>query len=591
VALAAAALVFAPSALAVPTPTGLHGFLLTAGEAEQPTRTFARTPAFAWDSVPGAERYEFELSTSKTFADNAIVWSDDSIEGPITTVSLTLPWISGARYSWYARVRAVVEGEEGPWSKPWGFNMRAPGAPRSLSNGTNPNPGMVRWTPVDGATGYEVVFLFDLASGSSKKIKTATTAADLREYYAFHNTFPSSVYWRVRAVREIQGAPKNKMPVVSYGPWSARNRTVEPTLGATAVDLQGAVSRARLADVQGTTAYPGAHELVPGFWWSGSRSLTPELLGACPQVIEDLIGAAGCPLFHVYVFSDADCVNRVHVSDLVGSPAYVPRQTGPLALPGDKKKLVEAPYLYLNDSDKEGLVYDAGGEPVTPSGIATEEGTGSAPADPAEEGSGEEPAEEESSSSGSATAAIEQRTNGLWDNDWPTSRYYWVVVPAVPYVTPDDKVEYHDVAFAEDMCAAGEVMTFGKTSVPVAATSNSVPYASGLSSTGQLVHATTVNPAFYGKPVIAWTPAPGATRYEVQWSKTEYPWRKAGKLVTPATSALLELPVGKWYYRIRGLDRTLPGSQGLTWTDPIAIQIMPRTFDVVSKTSIRKGRR
>jgi hypothetical protein len=583
----AAALAFVPSAFAGSStpPDGLHGFLLRADEAAQPTHTFSRTPSFAWNPVSGATRYEFQLSTSKSFADNALVWEDTKVDGPLTTVPLTLPWIGGAKYSWFARVRAVVAGDEGPWSFVYGFNMRAGGAPRSLSNGNNPNPGMVRWTPVQGATAYEVVFLYDLGQAKSKKIRTATTAADLREYYSFHNTFPSSVYWRVRAIRQVEGKPLNSIPVVSYGPWSARNRTIEPPLGTSPVQLQGAISRSRAADVQGTTAYPGAHELDPGFWWSGSRTLAPDLFGACPAEVELALGpsaAGACPLFHVYVYSDPDCVNRVHVSDLVGSPAYVPRLTGPLALPGDASSLLKATNLYLADAPKEGSVFDAGGEPVLPTGVVADD---SAPMTTTDSGSSGSDAGSSDSSATAPAAAVTDRKNSFWDNDWPTSRYYWVVVPAVPHVTTDGKIEYHDVAFGEDACAAGQVMTFGKTSAAATTAESGIPYASGLSSDGRMVAAASTSPTFFGKPLIAWQPAPGAQRYEVQWSRTAYPWRTAGKLVTPATGALLDLPTGTWYYRVRGLDETLPGPSGLTWSDVAQLQIQPRTFQVVSKTT------
>jgi hypothetical protein len=643
-----AALALAPAAAAAPaSPTGLHGFVLTAADAEQPTHTFSRTPAFSWDRVPGTDHYEFQLSTSKTFAENAVVWESTSIGGPLTTVPLTLPWISGAKYSWFARVRAVANDEEGPWSGPYGFNMRPGGAPRSLSNGNNPNPGMIRWTPVDGATSYEVVFLFDQSQGKLKTIKTATTAADLREFYTFHNTYPSAIFWRVRAIREVEGATKNALPVVSYGPWSAHNRTVEPAFSTDALQLQGSISRSGLTDVEGTTTYPGAHQLLPGFWWTGSRSPAPELLGACPTSILALIDTAGCPLFHIYVYTDADCVNRVYVSDLVGSPAFVPRLTPPLALPSNPTDLSKAASMYLPDG-AEGKVYDAGGNLVVPSGAATSAATpstvppdnpdtsssasgsngssspqtgSSSPSSGSSSPSSGSSSPSSGSSSNSATgtsspsssgtsssttatgassgtsstttgstspeAAQPLRKSGLWDNDWPTSRYYWVVVPAVPYLTQENAIEYHDVAFPEDLCAAGNVMTFGKTSAAVSTSSAGVPYASGLSPQGDLVAAMTADPAFFGKPVVAWQPAPGAQRYEIQWSKKDYPWRAVGNVVTGATTAQLDLPVGHWYYRVRGLDNTLPGAAGLTWSDVAELSIEPRTFQVVSKSKLK----
>ncbi len=58
---------------ATSAPTGLHGFLL---RADEPLKTsFSRTPSFAWNPVPGALNYEFQLSLSDAFRDNSIVWA------------------------------------------------------------------------------------------------------------------------------------------------------------------------------------------------------------------------------------------------------------------------------------------------------------------------------------------------------------------------------------------------------------------------------------------------------------------------------------------------------------------------------------
>ena len=67
---AAAVLVGGASSAGVAAPTGLHGFLLRAGRARR--RRLHRTPSFAWNPVPGARTYQFQLSTSSTFRDNGI---------------------------------------------------------------------------------------------------------------------------------------------------------------------------------------------------------------------------------------------------------------------------------------------------------------------------------------------------------------------------------------------------------------------------------------------------------------------------------------------------------------------------------------
>lgn len=562
------ALVLAPAASAVNAPSNLHAFQLKAKEPQKPTRTYSRTPGFAWNHVVGAERYEFQIATGKRFTENSIVYEDTNVKGPLTTVPMTLPWISGAKYSMFARVRAVVSGQVGPWSKPWGFNMRANGAPRSLSTGPNPYPGLVRWTPLAGATAYEVVFLYELGQGKKKKIRTQTTAADLREYYTLHNgqDWANVVYWRVRAVRETDAkTAQNGLPAVSYGPWSARFRTVEPALAQQPINLTAAVSRSKKSsDVRSPNSSAtdaGPHELFPGFTWRGMLSSPPEQLGLCSS----LASAFGitCPLYHVYVYTDADCVNRVHVSDLVGSPAYAPRLSPPLDLPGSSKELGAAQSIWLGDGS-EGDVFDAGGDRLTASGVVADEG-----------GDGE--------SDGKTFA---ERRNSLWDNDFSSGRYYWTVVPVVPLLIASDggeaKVEWHDVAFGQDQCAAGQVGVFGKTSSPVVENKSDIPFVSGMSSSGKLIAATTAKPAVFGKPVIAWQPIPSAQAYEIQWSKKRYPWKPAGKIVTPATMAQLDLPAGNWFYRIRGLDRTLPGPAGLSWSEIAQVKVIPRTFDVAS---------
>ena len=52
-------------------PKNLHGFLL---RADEPVDTsFTRTPSFAWNPVPGAIRYQFQLATSSTFRESGLV--------------------------------------------------------------------------------------------------------------------------------------------------------------------------------------------------------------------------------------------------------------------------------------------------------------------------------------------------------------------------------------------------------------------------------------------------------------------------------------------------------------------------------------
>ena len=104
---------------------------------------------------------------------------------------------------------------------------------------------------------------------------------------------------------------------------------------------------------------------------------------------------------------------------------------------------------------------------------------------------------------------------------------------------------------------------------------------------GTLVAATGPKPTFYRAALIAWAPALGATGYEVQWSRTKYPWRTAGKpYYTAATSVLLEgLTPGTWYYRVRGIDPYVPGPvKEMSWSEPVEIVLAKPRYSVETTT-------
>ena len=72
----------------------------------------------------------------------------------------------------------------------------------------------------------------------------------------------------------------------------------------------------------------------------------------------------------------------------------------------------------------------------------------------------------------------------------------------------------------------------------------------------------------------------GATAYEVQWSRTKYPWRSRGSAITYATSSVLQLDTGLWYYRIRGLNAAQVGTPAMTWSAPVAVKVVRPTFRI-----------
>ena len=201
-------------------PANLHGFLLRADEPS--TDTFTRTPSFAWKPVRGAARYQFELAMTRSFSSAAMLYSSKTLASPTTSLSdVSLPWFSGSPYSLYAHVRGIAsDGSAGPWSQPFGFNMRWANMPKLLSA----PPGLIRWASVEGATSYEVWFL---DPSPQKIVGTVTNVMDEREFYTFHSTreFVGALHFRIRSVRALYGLSdhrdeKNGMPITSYGPWS-----------------------------------------------------------------------------------------------------------------------------------------------------------------------------------------------------------------------------------------------------------------------------------------------------------------------------------------------------------------------------------
>ena len=639
-----AALVLAPAAQArvdarkLTAPEGMRAFLLQADEpAQDPAkRSFPRTPSFIWQPVPATVRYEFQLSTSDTFRESGIVWSAKDLTAPLVAPPLALPWISGKPYSLYARVRAVTRTGTTPWTDDYGFNMRwrnegnAKGVPDQLSS----YPGLLRWEPVVGATSYQV-WLLD----AKKVISTTTNVADEREHYTFHHEskFTGSVRWRVRAVRALYGARENSLPAVSYAPWSS----VYTSFNSSPFPSGPFDTVATVADsiIEGTTAAPEgegeAHALMPGFVFKG----------------EPFVGGKPAELFHVYVFTDRDCVNRVFNSVPVGSPAYAPRVSRFWGLPGTQSGIEAARSLYLKDTPEPPFkMLTNDGFEITPNEFDTV---------PPDTGNGEEPKTGENPATGKETWLPTQPGNGppvdLHDTKWPEGGYYWTVVPVV--ATPPDPVEttlaagaitgattieladasrlgsgneleiglsppevvtikaingttitlqapltgphgadeqvklsenavaYQDAELPQDACDAGRVMRFGKRSQAVLAKESGEPFASGLSTKGKLVSARSTQSVFAGQPLVAWSPAPDAQAYEVQWSKTKYPFDpEAEPIVTYATGAVLPLKPGTWYYRVRGLNLAMPkGAQALAWPEEPAKVIVARPQFKVEK--------
>jgi hypothetical protein len=566
------------AALAVPSangatpaaPTDLRAFLLRADEPI--VDTFPRTPAFSWNPYRAARSYDFEIATSKTFDDSSIVWSTTSrskpLQVPLLAIPLSLPWMTGNPYALYAHVRARTAAGISRWSAPFGFNMRWKSLPQQLLPTV---PGLVRWRPVEGATSYEVWFV-----NAGKVITTTTNVADEREFYSFHTAelWSGNVQWRVRAVRKLYGSLPNGLPVVSTGPWSETFVAANPTFVTGGMSLVEAAS-----DVVSTSSSTLAHSLTPGFAFSGDTA-TNGLTGR---------------LFRVYVSTDRQCVNIVYTGAVVGGPAYAPRTSGPLALPTSPTAVTAAETSYLADGAQSGT-YTADFRGVTTNESGSTGSTTPGASSTSTTTSGTSTGTGSTSASNPTIPSDFTATGALvdlWDSGWPSGRYYWTVVP-VREVTSSSSVQYFDAEVPQDACAAGRVFEFGKASQP-ATTSQKKPFVSGLSPGGELVAAQSATPSFYRAALIAWAPAAGATGYEVQWSRTRYPWKPASTtpFYTAATSVLLEnLATGTWYYRVRGIDPYVPGPvKQMTWSTPVQFKLVKPTFSIQDGSVITKPAR
>ena len=416
-AVAALAASASASSAGLAAPSGLHGFLLRADETA--SASFHRTPSFAWNPIAAATRYQFQLATTSTFRDNGILYDNSQLLTPVEAPPLTLPWITGSPHALYARVRAFVGAGVTPWSDPFGFDVVPPAAPTPLPS----YPGLLRWTPIEGADGYEV-WLVD--TGKLEYVRT--NVLDEREFYTFHQaqTWIGTVRWRIRAIRgDTYNSRINGIPVSHYGAWSPIYSSSNPAPSGGPITLTGTLS-----DVfsDGSATAP-AQRLMPGFVWSGNQSLS----------------GTSAELFRVYVFTDRQCLNLVYTSALVGGPAYAPRPFGALALPQDAQTVSAARGGYLADGlEAGGITYD--GETVVPTEQSPDaapttqvpgdvpsaantsappgSGSGSAPA-----GSGSAPAGAGSGSSGIGVGGKLGAPVDLWDTNWPESGYYWTVIP------------------------------------------------------------------------------------------------------------------------------------------------------------------
>jgi hypothetical protein len=151
--------------------------------------------------------------------------------------------------------------------------------------------------------------------------------------------------------------------------------------------------------------------------------------------------------------------------------------------------------------------------------------------------------------------------------------------------TKSTAIEYHETEVPQDACEAGRGMSFGKVTRPVVTAGADMPWVSGVAPNGRVVASAAKVPTVHDSPLVAWEPAVGATTYDVQLSRTRYPWKITWQTQTAATAIVLPLAktaVGSWWYRVRGINPALPvGAEAMTWSKPVRLRVSGDIFIIV----------
>jgi hypothetical protein len=629
-------------AAAPAAPQSLRAFLLRPSESV--THEFARTPSFSWLPVRGAMRYEFELSKNAAFTEAGTFWSDQQLKTPAVSVPVALPWMTGSPYAVYARVRAITRDGVSPWSAPFGFNVRWTSLPQPLPT----YPGMSRWTVVGGATSYQVWFpALRKIVGTRTNAVDHREFYSFHQQAQYSGTVNwrvravRSLYGRIPT-----GLPTVSYGPWSPTYTTANPAIIDGAVGPSLAAADTTVSNARTSSLHeltpgfafaGTRAATGtAASLYRVYVFSDSDCVNVIHRGSIvgsPAYVPRTTGSLKLPV----TAAEAILAATSYLKDLLQG------QTGPTQFMFDSATVTStesdpAPAKQAATPASPGSSGSAPapGAPAAddpsstppandPSLPATPKSTG-APVDLWDSGwpNGRfywtvvpvrfETADPKRTTVTTATApggstfrladlggfgatqlvrigsGATQETLTIASVNATTGELSTTTGATYAHGSGEDvhnltsTIDYWDLELPQDVCAAGRVQSFGKGSKPLVASSTS-PYVSGLSPKGRLTSAATARPSFYGAPLVAWEPALGADQYQVQWSKTRYPWVKAGEKFTYATSALLTLEPGVWYYRVRGVNFSLPGTaRAMSWSAPVSVKVAKPTFAVVKRS-------
>ncbi|MBN1370114.1 MAG: hypothetical protein JW954_07770, partial [Dehalococcoidaceae bacterium] len=153
-----------------------------------------------WEALPGAERYQWQVSTAPSFAGVS-----SSLEGTTSATRAVLPLLSGGKgYYWRIRADRPVSS---PWSEVFYFET-ALGTGISAPVLESPGPGdpdvelkpLFQWQKVEGAASYELLLGTDAAFEEPVIERAGSRSLPANAWQAGIELEPATGYfWKVRA--------------------------------------------------------------------------------------------------------------------------------------------------------------------------------------------------------------------------------------------------------------------------------------------------------------------------------------------------------------------------------------------------------
>jgi hypothetical protein len=510
-------------------------------------------PKFSWDPVPGAARYEVEVSFSPVFA----IGSKVCCSGTTIATSLS-PTATFPDNTYYWRVRALdPDGNAGVWnvgpSFKKAFDQVTPtavtnvhmrdnttdatvnaDADHNLSNGFQTTAPVVSWDPVPGASSYLVQVYGYSGTCSGTPIYTTSTSVTSWTPLAKRATaFPPPNPFVFSSVAE------DTLPTLTPGTYCFSVRARSDRAGSdqgfvgdwTYLQSGATDSNLPVGPAFTWTGYPSGSAAGCSGYLCASDYLTPatgSTVGTTPLITWNAM--AGAASYFVAIAKD-DHFNNIIDEGFTRIPAYAPRSSfKPTTYPDD------ATYYWIVIPAS-----DAGGLTVVPFSLAAAQATFQKQSTPPT-----------LMSPSTGTAFLDQPTF-RWSPALGARNYELqvaqdpsfghpiedVTTDATSYTSsttyPADTVLYWRVR-ANDENGIGLTWsatgTFEKTlAVPVP--SSSVP------TSGETL------------PVLAWSPVQGASAYDIALDQPDGRTKEFDGIRTPVASFIKLTGTGVWHWRVR----------------------------------------